>query len=493
MLARRVASTATALAAAAAVMGCGAAGESSAPHDGGRDVVEIDVGADASAEEASFEGNDANDADAAIDDVPATDSGGGDAATTDAETSVPFVSAIKHVIVVVQENHSFDTYFGRWCTAPTDSSPTCNDGPSCCEAAPDKEPGGASPVELTDDVNANYDPNHTSACEAGEMNGGRMDRYVSGASCSNAGNFALATTAAKIYQDWAASYAIADRYFQPLVGQSSSNDMYFAKAQWVFNDNDHGPLSNGKGCITIPITSDITYSGETTLGDVLIAGAADRKSRFGFYAEGYHAMVNAFLCPTAPSTCTWSLKLPTNPCDYDPSDVPFEYYAQFKDNADYMLDYDDLTTSISSNTLRAVSFVKPVGYHNEHPGYGTKISVGATFVKGLVDQVLGSAYAADTLILITWDEGGGFFDHVTPPANSPVDGKPYGTRVPLLALGRFAKSHYVSHVTMEHSSVVRFLEWNFLEGATGQLHARDAVVNGIGDLLDPAQVGGVVP
>jgi len=80
------------------------------------------------------------------------------------------------------------------------------------------------------------------------------------------------------------------------------------------------------------------------------------------------------------------------------------------------------------------------------------------------------------------------FDHIPPPpsidtddANAPV---PYGTRVPLLAIGPFAKKGTVSHVAMEHSSIVRFLEYNFL-GPVGQLGYNDAKVHNIGSLLDP--------
>ena len=97
---------------------------------------------------------------------------------------------------------------------------------------------------------------------------------------------------------------------------------------------------------------------------------------------------------------------------------------------------------------------------------------------------------------MTWDEGGGFFDHVAPPpsidtddANAPV---PYGTRVPLLAIGPFAKKGTVSHVTMEHSSIVRFLEYNFV-GPVGQLGYNDAKVHNIGSLLDPSATGVQVP
>jgi phospholipase C len=94
---------------------------------------------------------------------------------------------------------------------------------------------------------------------------------------------------------------------------------------------------------------------------------------------------------------------------------------------------------------------------------------------------------------VTWDEGGGFYDHVSPPAESTVDNQGYGTRVPLLAIGRFAKTGTVSHTVMEHSSIVKFLEYLYLGGKTGQLGARDAVVNNIGSLLDPAQTGMTIP
>jgi phospholipase C len=133
-----------------------------------------------------------------------------------------------------------------------------------------------------------------------------------------------------------------------------------------------------------------------------------------------------------------------------------------------------------------------------------------------VNTVLGppgspSSYYNDTLVLVTWDEGGGYWDHVSPPADSAVDNVagygaavPYGDRVPLLAIGRFAKVGYVSHVRTEHASIVNFVEWNWLNGVTGQLdalvsaagptsHARDAYANNIGDLLDPLRTGVTVP
>ena len=467
------------------ISGCGggdATTAQSAPVDGGASSV------DGGALDGSGAG-DAGGADAALDAAPSSDGSASDATSRDGGAgpdAATTESNIRHVVIVVQENHTFDAYFGRYCTAAAGSNPSCTTGPACCERAPDTEPGGASPLVLDDAANAGYDPTHTQACELSEMNGGAMDRYVSGAACSNAKNFAIASDAVmKPYHDWAGQYAIADRYFQPLAGASSSNDMYLAVAKYVFTDNTYQPNTNGKGC-DVPPTPTIAYASQTTIADLLVSAG----HTFAFYAEGYQAMINALFCPAAPPDCP--AQIPTVPCDYSPSDNPFQYYTQFADNRTYMKDYAELASDIGASRLPSVSFVKALQYKNEHPGYGTTIGAGVTFVKGVVAQIEGSAYANDTLVLVTWDEGGGFFDHVHPPADSTVDQKPYGTRVPLLALGRFAKQNHVSHVAMEHSSVVRFLEFNFLH-ATGQLAARDAVVSGIGDLLDPAQTGIVIP
>jgi phospholipase C len=392
---------------------------------------------------------------------------------------------IEHVVVVVQENHTFDAHFGRYCTAPSGSAPTCTDGPSCCEAPPSNEPSGSAPIVLDDDANGAYDPNHTQACELAEIDDGKMDRFVSGASCSSPSNFAIAPPAVvNPYHDYASQYAIADRYFQPVAGQSSSNDMYLAVAKFVFLDNEVKPDAVGKEC---DLTAKTARYDDKTIADVLIAG----NKKVSFYAEGYAAAKNSpGRCPAAPEEC--ELHLPLYPCAFDPGDIPFLFYTKFATSPDFMKDYGDFAGDLAKGALPDVAYVKAIGYRSEHPGYKTTLSAGVGFVDALVKAVLASPYKDNTLVLVTWDEGGGYFDHVPPPRANPADNQPYGTRVPLLAIGRFAKENYVSHVPMEHSSIVKFLEWNFL-GMTGQLGARDANVNNIGSLLDATQTDKPVP
>ena len=396
-------------------------------------------------------------------------------------------SKINHLVVIVQENHTFDNYFGTYCQAQAGSNPTCTDGPMCCEAGPATEPGGAAPTVLDDTANANYDPDHTQACELMEADGGAMDHYVAGAGmCSNAGNFAYADeSVVGAYWQYAGQGALADRYFQPISGQSSSNDMYFMRAQWVFTDNEYKAPAIGQECSIEPDA--MSFQGPT-IGDVL-----DTKGvSWAFYGEGYQAMVDSRkkgLCPKAPTDCDFGVSL--YPCVFDVGDYPLDYYPQFADNPTYLRDYAKLKSDLDNSDLPQVVFVRALGYKSEHPGVGVRISDGISFVQKTVDMIQHSAYAQDTLILITWDEGGGYFDHVAPPGMG-TDNQPYGTRVPLLALGPMAKANAISHAQLEHSSVVKFIEWNWT-GQTGQLAGRDTSVGNLGTLLDPAATGVTVP
>jgi len=162
----------------------------------------------------------------------------------------------------------------------------------------------------------------------------------------------------------------------------------------------------------------------------------------------------------------------------------------------YIRDYAALQTDLASGSLPNFAYVKAKEWHNEHPNVST-IADGIAFVTSTINMVQTSQYASTTLVLLTWDEGGGFFDHISPPKSIDVDDQtmmpvPYGTRVPLLAVGPFAHKGTVSHVQMEHSSILRFLEYNFI-GPVGQLGFSDAKVNNIGSLLDPDVTGIHIP
>jgi phospholipase C len=413
----------------------------------------------------------------------ATGGSGGATGGSGGVADAPSATDIKHVVVIIQENHTFDNHFGRYCTAPTGSNPTCTTGGACCEAAPMNDPGTGNPIGVLDDVaNGARDPSHTQACELAEMNGGKMDMYATAMGCGNPGNVLVGDAKTmQPYWDLAAQGALADRYFQPIVGQSSSNDMYFAAAKFVFKDNDFTPASIGASCGFSKKPMDFTGP---TIADLLVGANVP----WAMYMEGYQAMADAVAagtCPDKPAECGAPFKF--YPCTFDPSDNPFAYYPSVRDKPSSMKDYTRLATDLTGGALPAVTFVRAIGYRSEHPNYKATISDGQKFVKSTLDAITASPYAASTLVILTYDEGGGFFDHVAPPPTSTVDNQPYGTRVPTLALGPFARKNAISHVTLEHSSIVKFIEWNWLGKTTGQLNGRDAVVANLGSLIDPAQ------
>ena len=406
-------------------------------------------------------------------------------------------SAIRHVVVIEQENHTFDTYFGRYCVG--EPGVACNQGPACCEAAP-AQVGDCTAGVVDDDFNGSFDPDHGANREWQRMNLTDGTFRMDGFPCSN---IAYAETPDSTYLDnpiadagyplrthhhYAATGALADRYFQPIVGASSSNDMFLARAAFVFQDNQATPSSR-------------QYI-DPTIGNLM----NDAEVSWQVYMEGFDSGGSSY------------------PDGYDPTDNPFNYY---KNSAHKVRDYRHFAGDIEAGRLPAVTYVRGEERHMEHPGSGIRITDGEAFVRTAVDTLLGTPYANDTLILLTWDEGGGYYDHVSPPLTladgTPLPATPlvqtglpgdrstledgtqvptgtgdpeyysnennmrgqeyYGTRLPLLALGPFARANYISHVPLEHSSIVKLIEWNWLSDRT--LGTRDAHVRTLGSLLAP--------
>lgn len=193
---------------------------------------------------------------------------------------------IRHVVVIVQENHSFDSYFAAYCA----QTHTCNVPPVRNPYAP------VQPVPLTDAGTAAYDPNHFADCERVEINNGRMDGYLTphpdqtqstGYPCGSPSNFSQAgtgtATPVKLYQQWAGSRAsLADNFFQPSVGASSQNDMYLWMARYVFKDNTAEPKAVGSQCPTTRTTTASarrTSAGRWTQGTCRGPGTARARLR----------------------------------------------------------------------------------------------------------------------------------------------------------------------------------------------------------------------
>jgi phospholipase C len=116
-------------------------------------------------------------------------------------------------------------------------------------------------------------------------------------------------------------------------------------------------------------------------------------------------------------------------------------------------------TAAKDGTLPAVSWVDPTAAVSEHPP--AKISTGQAYVTGLVNAIMSGPDWNSTAIFLSWDDFGGFYDHVAPPV---VDQNGYGPRVPGIVISPYAKKGYIDHQTLSHDAYVKFIEDIFLKG-----------------------------
>lgn len=137
---------------------------------------------------------------------------------------------------------------------------------------------------------------------------------------------------------------------------------------------------------------------------------------------------------------------------------PFAYYQQYADGtaakAAHLQDEQNYFTDITNGNLPPVSFIKPLGDYNEHPGYAA-LAAGQQHVVNLVNAIQNSKYANDTLIIITYDENGGRWDHVAPPV---IDKWGPGVRVPAILVGPMVKKNFVDHTQYETASILALIE-----------------------------------
>ena len=149
--------------------------------------------------------------------------------------------------------------------------------------------------------------------------------------------------------------------------------------------------------------------------------------------------------------------------------------------AAHIQDTTDLYSDIQNNTLPAVSFVKPSGLVDGHPA-SSKLDLFEGFTKKIVDMVQANPKVwADTAILVTFDEGGGYYDS---GYVQPVDFFGDGTRIPMIAVSPFTKPGHISHQYNDHVSILKFIEFNWnLPPVTGR--SRDNLPNPVPSQANP--------
>jgi len=163
---------------------------------------------------------------------------------------------------------------------------------------------------------------------------------------------------------------------------------------------------------------------------------------------------------------------------------PFAYFATYADGtpgrAQHLKDETEFIAAARAGQLPAVSFVKPVGELNEHPGYSNVLS-GEQHVVELLSALRSSGEWKSTAVIITYDENGGFWDHVAPPT---IDRWGPGARVPAIVISPYAKHKYIDHTQYDTSSILALIEKRF---ALKPLGTRDAAAHDMTAAFDFSQ------
>jgi phospholipase C len=210
--------------------------------------------------------------------------------------------------------------------------------------------------------------------------------------------------------------------------------------------NNYNPGFNGDGTLASqfsPFT--IPPSNVKSIGDSLVA----KTILFKYYGEGWNLYVTD---PTESNTYDRYCNI----CN------PFQYQTQFMGTLatreKYMADTTQLYEDIDTNNLPPVSVVKPSGFNDGHPA-SSKLDLFEGFVKKIVNQVKANpSLWNDTAILVTFDEGGGYYDS---GYIQPVDFFGDGTRIPLIVVSKYSKGGHVSHEYGDHVSLIKFIEKNW--------------------------------
>jgi len=147
--------------------------------------------------------------------------------------------------------------------------------------------------------------------------------------------------------------------------------------------------------------------------------------------------------------------------NFVPHHQPFNYFLRFApgtpDRAEHLKDYEEFSAGIERGQLPQVVFYKPQGSLNEHPGYADVLS-GDEHIAALIAKIKASPLWASTAIIVTYDENGGFWDHVAPPKG---DRWGPGTRIPTIIVSPWAKKGYVDSTPYDTTSILKFITRRF--------------------------------
>jgi phospholipase C len=371
------------------------------------------------------------------------------------------IHKIRHVVIIMQENRSFDSYFGTYPGA--DGIPMKNGVPTVC--LPDPSPEHClRPYHDTSD--RNFGGPHARQWAIRDVDHGKMDGFVVSArrglasACDHsswAPGCSLAPKKPDVmgYHDWheipnywayAQDFVLQDHMFQSDLSWSRPAHLYLVSG-WSARCTKRGdPMSCHSNAAEQFRGSNYAWTDLTWLLH------RDHVSWRYYVARGYEpdCANGAMFCAPVPQTAS-------TPSIWN----PLPHFTDVKEDRQLgnIQPLHNFYTACRRGKLAAVTWIMPGDKVSEHPP--NLVTAGQSYVTGLVNSVMHSRDWNSTAIFLTWDDWGGFYDNVAPPR---VDGQGYGLRVPGLVISPYARRGYIDHQVLSFDAYLKFIEDDFLHG-----------------------------
>ena len=389
------------------------------------------------------------------------------------------IRKIRHVVVIMQENRSFDSYFGTYPGADGIPRDVC---------VPDPGPGAAAPcIRPHHDAElVNHGGPHGEPAAKLDIHGGAMDGFIESVrsakqTCDNENDPACALNDSLDVMGWhdareipnywtyAQRFVLQDRMFEPNMSWSLPAHLFMVSEWSAKCSRPHDP-SSCQSATNAPVIPRVNHSYNPVpgpAGEPPSPNAPDyawtdltyllhqQGISWGYYVvagtepdcEDDEAITCAAVRQDAQTPGIWN---------------PLPYFDTVRDDGELanVQSVERFYDAAKLGHLPAVSWVVPSGPVSEHPP--GSVGAGQAYVTSLVNALMKGPEWDSTAIFLSWDDWGGFYDHVVPPK---VDDAGYGLRVPGIVISPYAKRGFIDHQTLSFDAYVKFIEDDFLGSA----------------------------
>jgi phospholipase C len=374
------------------------------------------------------------------------------------------IHKIKHVVIVMQENRSFDSYFGTYPGADGIPGLAGNPGPVPCMPNPETQ---TCVKPFRDRYDLNRGGLHNVRNSIADIDGDKMDGFVAqqevyfkACSCDSVPAYDTMGyhTGAEIpnYWKYAREFVLQDHMFASVDSWSLPSHL-FLLSLWSARCTKHNDPASCKKEPQRP--GNPPGWGDHPTSTAPIYAWTD----LTYLLHKHHVSWRYYIFNGTEPACESDATLSCAPVKYGPMTSviwnPLKYFDTVRN--DHQLgniqSVKNFFAAASSGSLPAVSWVVPNHVVSEHPP--SLVSAGQTYVTGLINAIMRSPEWDSTAIFLVWDDWSGFYDHVAPPA---VDENGYGLRVPALVISPYAKKDHVDHQRLSFDAYAKFIEDDFV-------------------------------